>query len=77
MSTQPEKSAGTPGAQPDGDGKPGAAWTSLISAGAVAIVLSIIALELIVIQEIVPPLLIVGVPLVGGIFLMRAKGRPG
>lgn len=77
MSTQPQPPSGTPGPPPEANAKPGAAWASLISAGAVAIVLSIIAVELIVIQEIVPPLLIVAVLLVGGIFLMRAKGRPG
>lgn len=77
MSTQPNPSGGTPGASPEGNGKPGAAWASLIRAGAIAIILSIIALELLVIQEIVPPLLVVAVLLVVGMFLMRAKGRPG
>lgn len=77
MSTQSEPPVGAPVPPTAEDRKPETAWAGLVTIGAIAIVLSIVALELIVIQEIVPPLIIVAVLLVAGIVLMRAKGRPG
>ena len=52
-------------------------WATLMRVGAMAIVLSIITLELVVIQEIVPPLVGVGVLLIVGLVVMSRAWRTG
>ena len=55
----------------------GARWTGLLVAGAVAIVASILILELLVIQELVPPLVGVAVLLIVGMALLVRGGKAG
>lgn len=61
---QPEKRASLP-------------WRTLLVAGALAMVVAIVALELVIIRELVPPLVIIAALLLVGIFLLRRGGRGG
>lgn len=65
-----------PGPAPDSSGGE-ARWAGLILAGALAIITSILILELFVIQEVVPPLVGVAALLVVGMVLLLRGGRAG
>ena len=77
MSTQPEPSTTQRTEASREPTDEGASWATLVRVGAIAIILSIVALELVVIQEIVPPLVAIGVLLIVGLVLMSRTRRAG
>ena len=77
MSMEPEAPIQPSDASPRGSEDAGTSWATLVRIGAMGLILSIVTLELVVIQEIVPPLVAIGVLLIVGLVLMNRTRRAG
>ena len=77
MSTEPEFEPRPADGPPDRPADEGTAWATLVRIGALGLIISIVTLEIVVIQEIVPPLVAIAVLLVVGLVLMNRTRRAG